>query len=280
MMSTLQLEVFTTPTHPIPGTDRTFSPTTATLVYGDTDAVLVDASLLSNDADALAELVARTGRRLTTVFVTHGHGDHWYGSQRLRERLGDFDLVATRTVADAIAAHLNTEAALWTGLFGDALTVPDVLPRALSQPWLELEGHHLPVVEVPQGDIAPCAVLHIPMLDTVVAGDVAYNQIHQMLAFSGPQQWEQWSASVDAIDALHPRLVIAGHKKPGAPDNAGPVLDGTRAYLRDFARAASSAASAQELIVEIQARYPDHGNLTTLIVSAAAAVQARERAAR
>ena len=279
-MTDLHLQVYISPTHPIPGSDRTFSPTTSTLIYGDTDAVLVDASFLDEDANALAELIKSTGRQLRTVFVTHGHGDHWYGSHRLRERLGDFDLVATPAVAAHVAAHLQQETALWTGLFGDALTVPDRLPQGLHQPWLDLEGHRLPIVEVPQGDIAPCAVLHIPALDTVVAGDVAYNQIHQMLAFGGPHQWQQWIASVNVIAALQPRTVIAGHKKPGAPDDSGPVLDGTRAYLRDFTAAAASATTARDLVEQIQALYPDHGNLTTLIVSAAAAVKGRNRATR
>jgi len=56
---------------------------------------------------------------------------------------------------------------------------------AETSPGDRVEGHELRVIEVGQGDIAPSAVLHIPSLDAIVAGDVAYNQIHQMLALGG-----------------------------------------------------------------------------------------------
>jgi len=80
---------------------------------------------------------------------------------------------------------------------------------------------------VGQGDIAPSAVLHIPSLDAVVAGDVAYNQIHQMLALGGPAEWDKWIASIGIIERLHPRIVVVGHKKPEAPDDeAEKILNG------------------------------------------------------
>jgi len=43
------------------------------------------------------------------------------------------------------------------------------------------------------------------VLDAVVAGDVAYNQIHQMLALGGPAEWAKWIASIEIIERLHPQ---------------------------------------------------------------------------
>lgn len=132
------------------------------------------------------------------------------------------------------------------------------------------------MVEVGQGDIAPSAVLHIPSLDAVVAGDVAYNQIHQMLALGGPEEWDKWIASVGIIESLHPRIVVAGHKKPEAPDDeAEKILNGTRSYIQDFAEAARSLGTVEEIVGAMRSKYPDHGNLTTLLFSARAAVKAR-----
>jgi hypothetical protein len=79
------------------------------------------------------------------------------------------------------------------------------------------------VIEVGQGDIAPSAVLRIPALDAVVAGDVADNQIHQMLALGGPAEWDKWIASIGMIERLHPRIFVAGHKKPEAPYSNRPT---------------------------------------------------------
>lgn len=118
-------------------------------------------------------------------------------------------------------------------------------------------------------------MLHVPSLATVVAADVAYNQIHPMLALSGPEQWDRWLASIDAVARLEPRHVIAGHKKPGAGDDAAEVLHGTSSYIRDFAAAVAAAPSVEAVVETMRATYPDHGNLTTLVFSAQAAMRRR-----
>jgi len=182
--ATLHLEVFTSPTRPIPGSEMTFSPTTSTLIYGDTSAVLVDAQFVTEDVDALADLIARTGRTLQTIFITHGHGDHWFGADRLEARFGPVDIVTTPAVARHIEAHLDAETSTWSGLFGESIVLPTSRPQPLPQLSIDLEGHRLPIVEVPRGDIAPCAVLHVPSLDAVIAGDVAYNQIPRFIRCS------------------------------------------------------------------------------------------------
>src|SRR5260370_40810314 len=81
--SSLELRVFTSAARVIAGDpNRTFSPTTCTLIFGARDAVLVDALLIREDVDALGDMIASTGRTLTTIFITHGHGDHFLGSDR------------------------------------------------------------------------------------------------------------------------------------------------------------------------------------------------------
>jgi glyoxylase-like metal-dependent hydrolase (beta-lactamase superfamily II) len=61
-------------------------PTSATLIYGERDAVLVDAFLTVEQAHAAVEWVAASGKNLTTIYVTHGHGDHFFGIGALLDR--------------------------------------------------------------------------------------------------------------------------------------------------------------------------------------------------
>src|ERR1700729_537389 len=61
-------------------------PTSATLIFGQRDAVLVDAFLTIEQAAALVEWVAARGKNLTTIYVTHGHGDHFFGMGALLNR--------------------------------------------------------------------------------------------------------------------------------------------------------------------------------------------------
>jgi len=61
----------------VPGfPNGTFSPTTATLVTGATEAVLIDALYLKDDVRDLGDLIERTGKKLTTIYITHAHQDH------------------------------------------------------------------------------------------------------------------------------------------------------------------------------------------------------------
>jgi glyoxylase-like metal-dependent hydrolase (beta-lactamase superfamily II) len=52
----------------------------STLISGKHDAVLVDAFITVAQARALADWVAASGKNLTTIYATHGHGDHFFGA--------------------------------------------------------------------------------------------------------------------------------------------------------------------------------------------------------
>ncbi len=154
-------------------------------------------------------------------------------------------------------------------MFGDRVAKPTVVPEILDGLTIELEGHALEIVEVGQGDIQPSTVLHIPDLDAVVAGDVVYNQIHAMLGLSGPSGWQRWLNSLDAIEKLSARTIVAGHRKPESSDHeADRMLDETRSYIGDFAEGAQRLDSADELVQLMKSTYPDFGNRWTLHFSA------------
>src|SRR5690348_2938646 len=63
-----------------------FQAIASTLIYGKQDAVLVDAYMTIKQTDALVDWVAASGKNLTTIYITHGHGDHWFGIGALLER--------------------------------------------------------------------------------------------------------------------------------------------------------------------------------------------------
>src|SRR5262245_13092027 len=56
------------------------SPVASTLIYGKKDGVLTDPAFTTDHARALGDWVAGTGRKLTDIFITHGHGDHWFAA--------------------------------------------------------------------------------------------------------------------------------------------------------------------------------------------------------
>src|SRR5579863_4516256 len=113
----LTWEVFVTPGIPVVTPDRPptiketyFQAMAATLIYGAKDAVLVDAFMTIKQASALADWVASKGKNLTTIYITHGHGDHWFGVGTLLERFPKASVVATRGTVDVMRQNSSPEA--------------------------------------------------------------------------------------------------------------------------------------------------------------------------
>jgi glyoxylase-like metal-dependent hydrolase (beta-lactamase superfamily II) len=270
--------VFTSPAHNVMGGRGTFSPTTSTLLVGGSESVLVDAQFIDSDIAALGDLIEKTGTRLTTIYATHAHADHYLGIGALLERFPGARPLATPGVVDAIKDTLEVQKAQWSALFGDAAVKPTVLPEPMADDVIDLEGSELRAIEVGQGDIRPSTVLHVPAIDTVVSGDVVYNQIHAMLGLSGPEEWQDWIESVNRVEQLKPTTIVAGHKKPEASDqDVAAMLDDTRSYIADFAELARTAQDEDELVAGMLAKYPAFGNPWTLKFSARAWFS-RERA--
>jgi len=235
---------------------------------GERDAVLVDAQHIKKDVNALGDMIESTGKRLTTIYVTHGHADHFYGIGELIHRFPMARAVATAGVVEYIEKDKDRAIQAWQRMFGDRVVRTDISPTAVSGS-IELEGNELRIVEVGQGDIEPSTVLHIPTIDTVVAGDVVYNKIHMMIGLTGPKEWELWIDSIDQIEKLKPKMIVAGHKRPEMPDTDGArILEESRAYIRTFAEASKTAANAEALIQAVSAKYPEFVNLWTLQYSA------------
>ena len=56
------------------------------LIYGKRDAVLVDTFLTKEQSQKLVNWVVESGKNLTAIYVTHGHGDHFFGIGALLDR--------------------------------------------------------------------------------------------------------------------------------------------------------------------------------------------------
>jgi glyoxylase-like metal-dependent hydrolase (beta-lactamase superfamily II) len=267
----LRTEVFTSPTHELVGISGTFSPTTSTLVVGQSESVLIDAQFIDADIAALGDMIEASGTKLTTIYVTHGHADHYLGVGRLLDRFPTARAIATAAVVGHIEKTLDAQARQWSALFGDAAVKATALPEPMDGDVIELEGAEMRVIEVGQADIYPSTVVHVPAIDVVVAGDVVYNQCHVMLGLTGPGEWGKWIESVDKVAQLEPKTIVAGHKKPDASDDDAEVmLVSTRSYISDFTELSQTAKDAEELVAEMQARYETFANPWTLAFSAQA----------
>jgi glyoxylase-like metal-dependent hydrolase (beta-lactamase superfamily II) len=281
--ATLTVDVYVTPMRPFagapaqgPGDDPMWSPMSSTLIAGADEGILVDTLVTLDQVDALAEWVRGFGKRITGVYITHGHQDHWIGLARLQEHFPQARGMATPEVV-ARARLEATDPGLsgyWKASFPGELPQTPVLPEPLPAAEFELEGNVLRAVSVGQGDTEHSTVLHVPSAAAVVGGDVVYNGVHMMTAETDDKSRGAWIASLDAVAALNPAIVVAGHKSVGAPD-VPQSITASQQYLRDFSRIVDEGGSVAEIVAEMLKLHGDRDNPRTLWHSARTAVGKR-----
>lgn len=268
MTDQLTWDVFVAPIVPIasndipPGErDRTWSPISATLISGVRDAVLVDPLMTTDQAHALASWVTATGKNLTTIYITHGHGDHHFGTGILLDHFPQARAVATPAVADSMRRQMAPDVldSFWNTRLPGQIPARLVTAEPLTSPVFDLEGHELVAVDLGHTDTDHTTALHVPSIGLVVAGDAAYNDVHLFLGESDPQTRREWIAALSTIKSLRPRAVVAGHKRPGRADEPR-IIEETRQYIRDFDQIAETATTARELYDQVLAIYPDRVN--------------------
>jgi glyoxylase-like metal-dependent hydrolase (beta-lactamase superfamily II) len=254
----------------LPNGDRPmWSPLSTTLIHGRSDAVLVDPPFTREQAYDVSDWVRASNKNLTHIFVTHGHGDHWFTAGMLADKF-DAQIVATAGTIEQMHRNVAMRDAVWDKLFPGEIpeTVVTAVPPENNR--IELEGKQLDVVEVGHTDTDATSVLHVPDLDLVVAGDTVYNGVHLYLAESANGGRDKWRSAIDIVEALKPRWIVAGHKNRDLDDTAARAISGTRDYLDSADGLLSQHTTALAFFNAMLERFPDRLNPTALWMGAAA----------
>jgi glyoxylase-like metal-dependent hydrolase (beta-lactamase superfamily II) len=251
-----------------------WSPISSTLISGKRDAVLVDTAITVDQNQKLVDWIAQSGKNLTAIYATHGHGDHFFGVNTIQKNFPKARFVATSEVIAVMRkqASVPVVESYWKPRFPGQIDSTLVVADELKGGLLELEGEQLISVPLGHTDTDSTTCLHVPSIGLAVCGDALYNDVHLHLGESNAEGRKEWIAALDKIESLKPVAAIAGHKRPGALDTPNNI-EATRKYIRDFDRIAYHTKTALDLYNEMVAIYPERVNPSVLWYSAQAVKQ-------
>jgi glyoxylase-like metal-dependent hydrolase (beta-lactamase superfamily II) len=252
------------------GSEIVSSPVSSTLIVGDHDAVLVDPPFTRDQIHRVGDWIEASGKMLTHIYATHGHGDHWFGTHALIQRFPSAIAYATGGTITKMHEQATTgRAQMWDVDFPGQIPPSPVVYQPVPAEGLELEGHRLHAVEVGHTDTDDTTVLHVPSIGLVVAGDVVYNGVHQYLLESAHGGIRAWLQALNTVAALHPVAIVAGHKNKELPDDPKTINE-TRDYLLDAQRLLAGQPSPDEFFNHMIRLYPDRLNVGPVWYSAVA----------
>ena len=249
-----------------PGEKAIFA-VTSVLVSGTQDAILIDAQFSTLDAQKVADLIRASGKRLTTIYISHGDPDFYFGLETLKQAFPDAKILATPQTIAHIKETSAGKLAYWGPILGAGAPKQIIIPEPLQGDRLDLEGQALQIIGL-DGPTPDRSFVWIPSIKTVAGGIPVLAGEHVWMADTQTQQSHaDWLASLSRIEALQPARVIPGHFGPGAAQDLDAVRF-TADYIKAYDEETAKAKDSGELIAAMKQRYPKLGALPSLELSA------------
>jgi len=249
-----------------PGPQAMFS-VSSVLIEGRREAILVDAQFAASDARALAEKIRASGKQLTTIYISHGDPDYYFGLATLQDAFPQARIVATAQTVAHIEQTQAGKLAYWGPKMGADVPARIVVPQVLEGDALQLEGQRLPLIGL-DGPTPDRTVLWVPSLRAIVGGIPVVAGEHVWMADTQtPQSHADWLQTLQQLQALKPKVVVPGHYAPGTALDAS-ALRFTADYIRAFDVETGKAEDSAALVRAMRSRYPRLEGVASLELSA------------
>lgn len=225
------------------------------IVSGKTDAVLIDAQFTLADAEKVAQQIKASGKKLTTIYVSHTDPDFYFGLEVFKKYFPEVTAYASPATVESIKATAQKKLDIWGGRLGKAITSNVVLPQVLKGNSIELEGQQLEIVGLEE--FPSKTFVWIPSIKTVVGGINVFGTTFNlwMADAQTAETRKQWINVLDKIEALHPVIVIPAHANSQSPFDISAVKH-TKSYIQFYEDALKSNKTSETLIAALKAKYP------------------------
>ena len=231
---------------------------TSVLVTGETEAVVVDAAFTRADGHRIVAEVLDSGKHLTTVLVTAGDPDFYFGAEVIADAFPEAAFLAPHDVIEHIEHSYEAKLQAWAHLGPNLPTrLVDLTPLTATSITVDDT-----TIEVRRGsDLLADRSWHLfePASRSLIGGVLLFEGLHVWTADSAtPELRAEWIRVLNELAALDPAYVVAGHRTAGAPTDLT-AISHTRAYLELFEKTVAASADAAQAEASLLAAYPDAG---------------------
>ncbi|MDM7995991.1 MAG: MBL fold metallo-hydrolase [Acidobacteriota bacterium] len=241
----------------------------STLIYGERDAILIDASQLLSDTHRMIAEIIPMRKNLTHIYVSHFHPDHHFGLLVLQHAFPHARIVALPSVVKDIVFTSSDKVDMWAiDRFGPDIPHKTTIPMPLSEPRLILEGEEIIVSDDWEGDSLNNSAVWIPSIKVVCATDIAFHDCHLWPIESTVARRVKWRASINKLREFDARIVIPGHcddekiqimeeVQTNGVRTYTDCIEWSLQYLDRYEEVYNTAKTGLEMVEAMTRHYPD-----------------------
>jgi len=241
----------------------------STLIYGERDAILIDASQLLSDTHRMVAAIIPMRKNLTHIYVSHFHPDHHFGLLVLQHAFPHARIVALPSVVKDIVFTSSDKVDMWAiDRFGPDIPHKTTIPMPLSEPRLILEGEEIIVSDDWEGDSLNNSAVWIPSIKVVCATDIAFHDCHLWPIESTVARRVKWRASINKLREFDARIVIPGHcddekiqimeeVQTNGVRTYTDCIEWSLQYLDRYEEVYNTAKTGLEMVEAMTRHYPD-----------------------
>lgn len=225
------------------------------IISGKTDAVLIDAQFTLADAEQVAQEIKSSGKHLTTIYISHGDPDFYFGLEIIKKHFPEVTVYASSSTVEHIKATAQKKLDVWGERLGKNITSNIILPQVLKGNSIDLEGQKLEIIGLEESPTK--TFVWIPSIKTVVGGiNVFGTSFHLWMADAQtPEARKQWLNVLNKIVSLQPAIVVPAHAKSETAFDVTAVSH-TISYIQFYEQALKTNKTSEALIAALKTKYP------------------------
>lgn len=238
----------------------------SSIISGEKEAILIDAQFTKADAHNVVAKILKSGKKLTTVYISHGDPDYYFGLEIIKQAFPEVNIYATAKTLIHIKKTVQKKLDFWGPKLGNNGPSRIIMPEVIKGDTLYVDGQALKIIGL--NDHPERTYVWIPSLKAVLGGVSVFGNIHLWMADAATKEKrEKWQVILREIKSLQPEIVVPGHATQGTPYDLKSVKF-SLAYLKQYEAAFSKAKDAKSLINTMNKKFPMAGLPISLQIGA------------